>query len=136
MKNLRLLSGCVTVLPRKVECMCHKGKGKNIIPHFMTHTKCVCTQRVWAGGHSSCFHMFSVEGRDYEDLQLPPSICPSTAVVGWNICEQIKSGHIPGAEEGHCGFPRHSVSTLTWKICTALYIFLFRNIYSLLLKSC
>lgn len=86
--------------------MCHREKSKNIILHFMTQIKCVCAQRDRAGGHSSCFHMFSLEGREYGDLKLPPSSCPSTVVVGWNICEQTKSGYIPRAEEGHCGFLR------------------------------
>lgn len=124
MKNLRL-SGCVTILPREEEWIFHREKGKNIIPYFMTCRKCVCTQKVWAGGHNSCFHMLYVEGREYGDFYLALSICPSICIVSWNTCEQMKSGHTSGAEEGHYGFLRHSVFTLTCKKCkiyTDLYI--------------
>jgi len=63
MKNLRLLSSCVTLLPKRRSACAKARKEKNIVPHFKTHTKCVWTQWVKAGGYSSCFHMVSAEGR-------------------------------------------------------------------------
>lgn len=97
MKNLRLQSDHVITSAREDECMCHKEKGKNYqFPFYEPYNMCVHPEVLgwWA---QQLLYLFSLQRKEC-GLYSGHSTCSSAPLVGWNICEKIKSGYVPEAE--------------------------------------